>query len=129
MTRRIEDSLSVKYHEGGSVSSSDGTKGFVLGVGKISKNLNHAIEDVHYVDGLKYNFLSVSQMCDKENEVKFMPDKCTVTSFRNSETILTTWRSKNMYVIDLGSYNAKNLTCLSTQDDAGALWQKKYWDM
>lgn len=49
---------------------------------KIAKNLNHAIEDVHYVDSLKYNLLSIFQIGDKMNEVKFMSNKYTVTSIK-----------------------------------------------
>lgn len=123
---RVEDFLSLKSHERGSVSFGDGKKkGYILNVEKIGKSLNQAIVDVHYVDGLKYNLMSVSQIYVKENEVKFMVDKFTITSLKNSEIILTAWRTKNMYVADLGSYNTKNLPCLCIQDDVAELWHKK----
>lgn len=47
MTRRIEDFLSLKAHEGGNVFFGDGKKSFILGVERIGKNLNLVIEDVH----------------------------------------------------------------------------------
>lgn len=98
MTERIEDFLSFKAREGGWVSFGDGKKRLILDIGTIGKNLNHAIKNVHYVDGLKYTLLSVSQICDKRNKVKFMSNKCTITSIKNGEIIHTTWRSKNMHV-------------------------------
>lgn len=112
-------------HKGGSVSFCNSNKGFILGVRRIDKNLNHAIENVLYVDSKKYSPLSVSQIYDKGNKVKFMSDKCTVTSLKNNEFILTTCRSKNMCVSNLGSCNAKNFTYLSTQDIVVELWHKK----
>ncbi|XP_070005335.1 uncharacterized protein [Nicotiana sylvestris] len=47
--------------QGGSVSFGNGKKGYILGVGKVGKSLTHYIENVYYVNGLKYNLLSVSQ--------------------------------------------------------------------
>lgn len=54
-----------------------------------------------------------------------MSDKCTVTSLKDTEIILISQRSKNMYIAYLGSYNAKNLTCISVQDDVIELWHKR----
>lgn len=62
MNGRIEIFLSLKAHDGGSVFLGDGKKGYILEVQNIGKNLNHAIKDVHYVDGLKYNLLSASAL-------------------------------------------------------------------
>lgn len=42
------------------------------------------------------------QIYGKENKVKFLSDKCTVTSLKDGEIMLTSWRNKNMYVTDLG---------------------------
>ena len=44
---------------------------------------------MYHVDGLKYSLLSVSQICDKGNEVKFTSDKCTVMSLTTKKVILT----------------------------------------
>ena len=56
---------------------------------------------MYHVDGLKYSLLSVSQICDKGNEVKFTSEKCTVVSLTTNKVILTAHRSKNMYVANL----------------------------
>ncbi|XP_070031643.1 uncharacterized protein [Nicotiana tomentosiformis] len=43
-------------------------KGYILGIGRIGKSLSHSIENVYYVNGLKYSLLSVSQIYDKGNK-------------------------------------------------------------
>ena len=72
-----------------------------MGVGKVGKSLGESIDNVYHVSGLKYNILSVSQICDKGNEVKFTYEKCTVVSLTTKKVILTAFRSKNMYVANL----------------------------
>ncbi|XP_049410536.1 uncharacterized protein LOC125873707 [Solanum stenotomum] len=80
----LTDSCAVERKQsmlGGGVSFGDGKKGVILGIGKIGRSAKHYIDNVHYVNGLKYNLLSVSQICDKGNEVKLLSDKCTVTNW------------------------------------------------
>ena len=67
----------------------DGNKGYILGVGKVGRSLEDSIDNVYHVDGLKYSLLSVSQICDKGNEVKFTSEKCTVVSLTTKKVILT----------------------------------------
>ncbi|KAH0769725.1 hypothetical protein KY290_013706 [Solanum tuberosum] len=76
MTGDILNFLSLEGHQSGGVSFGGGNKGSIIGIGRIGRSADHSIDNVHYVDGLKYNLLSVSQICDKGNEVKFMSDKC-----------------------------------------------------
>ncbi|XP_075098043.1 uncharacterized protein LOC142175357 [Nicotiana tabacum] len=68
MTGSTNDFLSLKVIQGGSVSFRNGKKGYILGLGRIGKTLSHSIENVYYVNGLKYGLLSVSQICDMGNK-------------------------------------------------------------
>lgn len=43
MNERVEDFLSLKAYEGVSVSFNNGKKRYILGIGKVGKNLNQAI--------------------------------------------------------------------------------------
>lgn len=43
----------------------------IKGIGTLLLNDKTPIHDVYYVDGLKYYFLSVSQICDSGYEVHF----------------------------------------------------------
>lgn len=41
MIGRVQDFLLLKVYEGGSVSFGDGKRGYILGIGKVGKSLNH----------------------------------------------------------------------------------------
>ncbi|XP_047256096.1 glycine, alanine and asparagine-rich protein-like [Capsicum annuum] len=71
MIGKIENFLSLEAHEGGSVSFGDGSKDYIVGIGKVGNNLNKAIDYISFVNGLKFSLLSVSQIYDKGNEVRF----------------------------------------------------------
>ncbi|XP_070025518.1 uncharacterized protein [Nicotiana sylvestris] len=116
-----EDKEEGKAFQGGSVSFRNDKNGYILGVGKI---VSHAIENVYYVNGLKYSLLSVSQICDKENKVKFLSQSCTITNLKSGEVMLIAKRFKNIYVVDFDSLNDGDLTCLSVIDDID-LWHKR----
>ena len=128
MTSDVKNFLSLKTLQGGGVSFDDGKKGYILGVGKVGRSLEDSIDNVYHVDGLKYSFLSVSQICDKGNEVKFTSEKCTVVSLTTKKVILTAHKSKNMYVTNLETSHADDLTCLSAQNENADLWHRS-WGM
>ena len=52
--------LSLITLNGGSVAFGNGKSGTIVGTGNIGKTLSHSIDNVHLVDGLKHNLLSVS---------------------------------------------------------------------
>ncbi|XP_070029674.1 uncharacterized protein [Nicotiana sylvestris] len=88
MTGNTTDFLSLKALQGGSVSFGNGKKGYILGDGKVGKSLTHSIENVYYVNGLKYSLLSVSQICSKGNKVEFLSKICTITDLVTGEIVL-----------------------------------------
>ncbi|XP_019240158.1 PREDICTED: uncharacterized protein LOC109220150 [Nicotiana attenuata] len=99
--------------------------GYILGVGKIGKSLTHTIEDVYYVNRLKYNLLIVSQICDKGNKVEFLSKICTVTNLVTGKVVLVAKRYKNIYVADIESLQNGNLICLKAVDDEAELWHRR----
>ena len=60
MTGEKSNFLSLVASNGGSVSFENGKSGTIVGIDKIGESLNHSIDYVYIVDGLKYNLLSVS---------------------------------------------------------------------
>ncbi|GJT17703.1 ribonuclease H-like domain-containing protein [Tanacetum coccineum] len=91
---------------GGFVAFGGSTKGGkITGKGKIRTG-KLDFEDVYFVKELKFNLFSVSQMCDKKNNVLFTDTKCVVPSpdFKlndESHVLLKVPRKDNMYNIDL----------------------------
>lgn len=53
---------SFKAHQGGGVSFGGGKKGCILGIGRIGRFVDNSINNIYYVEGLKYNPLSISQI-------------------------------------------------------------------
>ena len=61
MTGKKSNFLSLTASDGGSVAFGNGKSGTIVGIGKIGESLPHSIDNVYLVDGLRHDFLSVSQ--------------------------------------------------------------------
>nr|GEW64450.1 hypothetical protein [Tanacetum cinerariifolium] len=103
---------------GGYVSFGENPKGGkISSKGKIrTRKLD--FDDVYFVKKLKFNLFSVSQMCDKKNNVLFTDTKCIVLSFEfklpdENQVLLRVPRENNMYNVDLKNIiPSGDLTCL-----------------
>ena len=63
--------ISFSKKNGGMVTFGDNKKGKIIGKGNIGNDSSTLIENVHLVDGLKHDLLSISQLCDKGFRVIF----------------------------------------------------------
>nr|GEV62411.1 retrovirus-related Pol polyprotein from transposon TNT 1-94 [Tanacetum cinerariifolium] len=117
--------------DGGFVSFRDG-KGRISGKGKI-KTRKLDFDDVYFYKELKYNMFSMSQMCDKKNNVLFTDTKCLVlfSNFKladESQVLPRVLRKDNIYSVDLKSViPTRGLTCLfakATLDESN-LWHMR----
>ncbi|GJX06928.1 putative ribonuclease H-like domain-containing protein [Tanacetum coccineum] len=103
-------------YDGGFVSFGDG-KGRISSKGKI-KTGSLDFDDVYFCKDLKYNLFSVSQICDKRNNVLFTDTECLVLSSNfklldESQVLLRVLRKDNIYSVDLKSVvPTRGLTCL-----------------
>nr|GFA54461.1 ribonuclease H-like domain-containing protein [Tanacetum cinerariifolium] len=94
--------------------------GKITGKGKINTG-KIDFEDVYFVKELKFNLFSVSQMCEKKNNVLFTDTKCIVLSpnfklLDESQVLLRVPRKNNMYSVDLRNVSPLGgLTCLFTK--------------
>ncbi|GJW39782.1 putative ribonuclease H-like domain-containing protein [Tanacetum coccineum] len=90
-------------------------------------------EDVYFVKELKFNFFSVSQMCDKKNSVLFTETECLILSpdFKlpdENQVMLKIPRKDNMYSFDLKNVvPSKGLTCLIAKatNDESNMWHRR----
>nr|GEZ85752.1 ribonuclease H-like domain-containing protein [Tanacetum cinerariifolium] len=107
-------------------------KGRISRKGKI-KTGTLDFDDVYFYKELKYNLFSVSQMCDKKNNVLFTDTECLVLSFNfklldESQVLLRVPRKDNIYNVDLKSVvPTGGLTCLfakATTDESN-LWHRR----
>ncbi|GJY84227.1 putative ribonuclease H-like domain-containing protein [Tanacetum coccineum] len=117
--------------KGGFVTFGEG-KGRITGKGNI-KTDKLDFDDVYYVNGLKFNLFSVSQMCDKKNSVLFTETECLVLSpnfklLDESQVVLRIPKQNNMYYFDLQNIvPTGDLTCLfaKASSDESNLWHRR----
>nr|GEW31054.1 putative ribonuclease H-like domain-containing protein [Tanacetum cinerariifolium] len=106
--------------------------GKISGKGKI-KTCKLDFDDVYFVNELKFNLYSVSQMCDKKNNVLFTDTECLVLSpdfmlANESQVLLRVPRENNMYNVNLKNIVPfGDLTCLIAKAtvDESYLWHTR----
>nr|GEZ15893.1 putative ribonuclease H-like domain-containing protein [Tanacetum cinerariifolium] len=122
-----------KEFDGGYVTFSGGAKGGrITGKGTL-KTGKLDFKDVYFVKELKFNLLSVSQMCHKKNNVLFTDIGCFVLSsdFKltdKSQVLLKVPRRNNMYNVYMKNIVPKEtLTCLVAKAtlDESMLWHRR----
>ncbi|GJZ34914.1 putative ribonuclease H-like domain-containing protein [Tanacetum coccineum] len=133
MTRNIAYLLDFKEFDEGYVTFGGGAHGGrISGKGTLKTN-SLDFEDVYFVNELKFNLFSVSQMCDKKNYVLFTDTECLVLSpnFKlpdESQILLKIPRKDNMYSFDMKNIVPKeSLTCLVAKatSDESMLWHRR----
>nr|GFA01859.1 ribonuclease H-like domain-containing protein [Tanacetum cinerariifolium] len=106
--------------------------GKITGKSKI-KTRKLDFDDVYFVKELKFNLFSVSQMCDKKNNVLFTDTECFVLSsdftlLDASQVLLRVPRENNMYNVNLKNIvPSGDLTCLFTKATVNEsnLWHRR----
>ena len=68
----------TKIKNGGDVSFGDNLKRKTIGVGNVGNVSSTLIENMCLVENLKYNLLSINQLCDKGYRVTFDKSKCVI---------------------------------------------------
>ncbi|KAH0653229.1 hypothetical protein KY289_030907 [Solanum tuberosum] len=114
---------SVAEYKAGSIRFSDNSKGTVIGIGTITFNDACDITNVYLVAGLKYNLLSISQLCDSNLEVRFQKNKCLIED-HSRNNLLQGSTEKNVYILDSVKNNGEHI-CLASMSDDPWIWHKK----
>nr|GEX31015.1 hypothetical protein [Tanacetum cinerariifolium] len=124
ITRNMSYFYDFNEFDGGYVTFGGGANGGrITGKGTL-KTGKLDFEDVYFIKELKFNLLSISQMCDKKNSVLFTDTGCFVLSpdFKltdESQVLLKVPRRNNKYSVDMKNIVPKeSLTC--------SLMHKKY---
>ncbi|GJT88297.1 ribonuclease H-like domain-containing protein [Tanacetum coccineum] len=136
MTRNMSYLIDYEEIDGGYVAFGGNPKGGkIIGKGTI-KTGNLDFENVYFMRELKFNLFSISQICDKKNNVLFNDTECIVLSpnfklIDESEVLLRVPRKNNMYSVDLKNIVPKRgLTCLFAKatSDESKLWHRRLVD-
>ena len=73
-----EKFINLTIKDGGKVIFGGKEKGKIIGQGKVSEDPSYSVNDVLLVEGLNYNLLSISHLCDKGLRVIFEFNKCKI---------------------------------------------------
>ena len=107
--------------KGGNVTFSDARKSQINGKGTISLlGLPH-ITNVLYVEGLRVNLLSISQICDQDFMVLFLKRKCLVLNESGKKLISGVCTLDNYY----GLVPDANIVCNSIRLPNEDLWHQR----
>ncbi|GJU37465.1 putative ribonuclease H-like domain-containing protein [Tanacetum coccineum] len=133
MIRNIAYLLDFKEFDRGYVTFRGGAHGGRISGKGTLKTDSLDFKDVYFVNELKFNLFSVSQMCDKKNYVLFTDTECLVLSpnFKlpdETQILLKIPRKDNMYSFDMKNIVPKeSLTCLVAKAtlDESMLWHRR----
>eukprot|EP00253_Pinus_taeda_P034859 PITA_34859 len=102
------------------VSFGNDTPALIKGKGSVLLKEKIKARNVMYVDGLKHNLLSVSQMCDQGNEVVFQSNGCIVRELDTGETMIKEIRTpNNLYILKGGKQQ-----CYLSKNDEHWIWYR-----
>ncbi|XP_062103169.1 uncharacterized protein LOC133814190 [Humulus lupulus] len=109
----------LSYVEG-YVTFGDGSKGRIMGRGKLHLHGLPPLENVLYVEGLKANLISVSQICDEGCMVLFSKTDCTVVSTSGIHVLTRIRSNDKCYLL------RTNLVCNEAKTDETEQWHYKF---
>ena len=124
MTGNKSSFISLEPYNGGTVTfGSNLRKSKIVGIGKVG-NENLTIKDVYLVEGLNFNLLSVSQLCDAGYTVKFDSQTCQLLSTQSNQLIYEGIRDKGIYCLDINHFNHGEV-CFSAISEQTTLWHRR----
>ena len=98
-------------------------KGKIIGMRNIV-NSSISINNVWFVNGLRYNLLSISQFCDSGYEVMLDKNNRTVIN-KTEKFIMFKGKTKNnVYKIDFSELDDQKVVCFLSMSDEKWLWNK-----
>ena len=89
----------------------------ILGKGKIGNSLTTYVENVLYEEGVKYNLLSISELCNKGYKIVINKDCCTISNPISNEIKFVGNRIGNTYMLNVDCATSSNLAYLNSSDD------------
>jgi len=110
MTGNASRFINISLKPDGHVTYEDNNKGRIIGKGTIGNEGSLLIHDVLYVEGLKHNLLSISQLCDRGYQVTFRTNSCEIRLPNSKDILLIGKRSSNIYLLHISSH--PSLDCL-----------------
>ena len=77
-----------------------------------------------YVDGLKHNLLSISQLCDKGFKIEFNKNFCLISEAKSGEVVHIGKRVGKVYMLNI-EHVFHELSCFVSKIDDSWLWHHR----
>jgi hypothetical protein len=123
MTRDKDKLMSISKRKTGNVTFGNDEPGKIKGKGMVSlSNDKGDAQDVLLVDGLKHNFLSVSQMCDRGCEEVFTSKYCKVKNVNLGQVVAKGIRTDNNACV----LKEDREECHLRKHDESWLWHRRF---
>ena len=105
----------------------DGNVASVKGKGTICAPGIPNLEEVLYVEGLKANLISISQICDKKFNVQFSQNLCKVFDLKGNCVMIGLRTSDNCYAVCQNPFTSfsSSLVCGSSKIESIDLWHRR----
>ncbi|KAL5549566.1 hypothetical protein UlMin_004797 [Ulmus minor] len=110
---------SLNDYNGGSVTFGDGKKGKVIGKGNIALPGIPIMNNALYVEDLKANLISISQLCDSGFNVNFAKEGCNVVDNNNDIVSQGKRTSDNCYCVSI------SISCHLSNIEQIELWHQR----
>ena len=101
----------------GNVTDGDNQKENVISEGNILVNKDLSIKNVLLVEELKYNLISISQLCDNGFKVTFCANKYSIEKIDNDQIKFAGYSHRNVYKINLDNFKSSNEICLYSSNN------------
>ncbi|GKB23549.1 retrovirus-related pol polyprotein from transposon TNT 1-94 [Tanacetum coccineum] len=88
------------------------------------KRLRVTCIKVAFVDGLKYNLISISQLCDAKYIVQFDEKRGAIFN-SNKEVVMIAQRVRDVYVLDMTSSTQESCLFAKAFENLNWLWHKR----
>ena len=108
--------MELKPKSGEVVIFGDNSKSHIEGIGFIGNQSSILIGNVLYVDGLKHNLLSISQLCDKGFNVAFDANCCKIINIETNNVVLIGHRIGNIYMVHLDDIYVSNACFVASNE-------------
>nr|GEX23276.1 retrovirus-related Pol polyprotein from transposon TNT 1-94 [Tanacetum cinerariifolium] len=112
---------SYKAYIEGNVIFGSNLRGNIIGNGTIS-NDSLKIDNVEHVDNLRFNLLSIRQICYNKCRVTFSEHDSEIT--KDGKVIGRGFKKKGLYVIKLGN-KSNDIICLAKINENSMLWHRR----
>ncbi|CAM8975470.1 unnamed protein product [Rhodiola kirilowii] len=118
--------ISLQAYSGDNIIFENKSSGKVVATGEVRISETIKVRQVSLVENLRYNLLSISQLCQHgRNQVIFNSNDCVVKCIETREIILRGVRENQIYTVD-PEFVPDGELCLSSITDDTLMWHKRF---